>query len=56
MVRTRHQRQLSKEDGDQEEGEVGRRVENVHQCGHMSLDKRLMASKIFVRVQRIGQY
>ena len=41
VVRTRHQRQLSEEDGDQEKGEVRRRVENVHQCGHVSLDKRV---------------
>ena len=48
VVRTRHQRQLSEEDGDQEKGKVGRRVENVYQCGHVSLDKKLMASKVFV--------
>ena len=38
VVRTRHQRQLSEEDGDQEEWKVGRRVENIHQCGHVSLE------------------
>ena len=49
VVRTRHQCQLSEEDGDQEEWKVRRRVENVYQCGHVSLDKKSTMLKVFVQ-------